>query len=645
VEPVQVSVVIVNYNVEHFLELCLESVFKNFEGISSEVLVVDNHSSDGSCALVKKKFPQAILIENQENVGFSKANNQGILQAKGEFILLLNPDTILPGNCISQCLDFMKNQPEAGCLGARMLDGSGSFLPESKRGLPTPWVSFCKAFGLSFLFPNSSSFGKYHLSYIPENQTAEVDVLSGAFMFIRKKALDQAGLLDESFFMYGEDVDLSFRLQKTGFKNYYHSKVSIIHFKGESTKRGSISFVKHFYKAMLLFSKKHFSQNPLFSLFIYVGIGVRASIALLRRFWNWIGNPAIEFGLAYFGMVFIKNWWELNFKGLPGMYPDIFIRLLIPGYLLIWIGSIRLISRFSDEYGHQSIIKGIAVGTVLISGFTNFFDDYRFSKGLILIGAVWTYVVVSARFILAQWLNGKRGKLKINRQSRWLIVGNEGEFKRVKAIFPISEKDNQVLGWVGDGNPEQVGWMGKISEIKELAYRLGIDQLLFCFGGISEELALNQIQNLNGSGLQFSFLGGHSDFIVSSSEKHKRGLIFQSETIPAICLPYNLRLKRLADISICILLLGLFPFLFWKFRSVSGFFSGMIMVLAGKKSWIGLANNDLAGFGVKQGIISMRDLAGPEQNEIVIKALDELYRKEFIFEMEIWTVLKNMDRI
>ncbi len=644
-EAIRVSVIIVNYNVEHFLELCLDSLFKSLDGISSEVFVVDNHSSDGSVAMVKNKFPKVHLIENQENAGFSKANNQGLKQALGEFMLLLNPDTILPANAIRRCLDFMEKHPLAGSLGARMLDGSGTFLPESKRGLPTPWVSFCKAFGLSFLFPGSAKFGKYHLSYIPENQTAEVDILSGAFMFIRSEALRLSGLLDESFFMYGEDVDLSYRIQKSGYKNYYCPEVSIIHFKGESTKRGSISFVKHFYKAMLLFSRKHFSRDALFSFFIYLGIALRAFIALSSRFVKWAGPVAAEFGLAYFGMVLIKQWWELNFKGLPGMYPEVFIRLLIPGYLLIWIGATRMVSRYSDRYGHRSIITGIALGTLLISGMTNFFDDYRFSKGLILIGAIWTYVVVTGRFVLAGWLGLRKEKLNTNQASRWMVAGNASEFQRVKALFSPAYQNNPVVGWAGTGAENEEGRLGSLAEIPRLSRQLGIDQLLFSMKIMSGEEVLGAIQDLKDSGIQFSFLGENSSFIVCSSDKHKRGLIFQTDTIPELCRPYNLRLKRLADVLLCLILILLFPLLFWKFRSPGRFFSGLAQVLAGNKSWLGPSENRLRNFGVKDGIITMRDIAGPEAGEKVVLALDELYQRDFRFEMEIRTLLRHLDKI
>ena len=205
----ELSVIIVNYNVKHFLEQCLISVKKALVGIEGEIIVVDNNSVDGSLNLINNKFSEIVLIANKKNTGFSVANNQGIKIAKGSNILLLNPDTVIQEDSLRKCLEFFDKNKDAGALGVKMYDGNGRFLPESKRGLPTPSVAFYKIFGLSSLFPNSKTFGKYHLGYLSQNENHKVDVLSGAFMMIRKKVLDEVGLLDETFFMYGEDIDLS----------------------------------------------------------------------------------------------------------------------------------------------------------------------------------------------------------------------------------------------------------------------------------------------------------------------------------------------------------------------------------------------------------------------------------------------------
>ena len=221
--------------------------------------------------MVKEKFPQAIVIENKKNTGFSYANNQAIKIAKGEYVLLLNPDTVVEEDTFEKVIAFMDAHPDAGGLGVKMIDGKGNFLPESKRGLPTPSVAFYKIFGFSKLLPKSKTFGKYHLGFLDKDQTHEIEILSGAFMLLRKKALDTVGLLDERFFMYGEDIDLSYRILLGGYKNYYFPETRIIHYKGESTKKSSVNYVFVFYRAMVIFAEKHFSQNnaKLFSFLIW----------------------------------------------------------------------------------------------------------------------------------------------------------------------------------------------------------------------------------------------------------------------------------------------------------------------------------------------------------------------------------------
>ncbi|HEX7585393.1 MAG TPA: glycosyltransferase family 2 protein, partial [Prolixibacteraceae bacterium] len=257
----KLSIVIVNYNVKYFLEQCLHAAQKAASKVSSEIIVVDNDSVDGSCQMVEEKFPEVQLISNKENLGFSKANNQAIRISKGQYILLLNPDTVVEEDSFLKIVSFMDQTPEAGGLGVKMIDGKGRFLPESKRGLPTPEVAFWKMFGFSKLFPRSKRFGRYHLGYLDNNQIHEVEILAGAFMLLRRETLNQVGLLDEDYFIYGEDIDLSYRITRGGYKNYYFPETTIIHYKGESTKKGSINYVKMFYNAMIIFAKKHFSKG------------------------------------------------------------------------------------------------------------------------------------------------------------------------------------------------------------------------------------------------------------------------------------------------------------------------------------------------------------------------------------------------
>ena len=279
----KLSIVIVNYNVRYFLEQCLLSVEKALYGVSGEVFVVDNHSTDDSMPYLKGKFPWVRYIENDENIGFSRANNQALREARGEYVLLLNPDTFIGERTLRECIDFMDKNPQAGMCGVGMLRIDGSFGPESRRGVPTPFVAFCKMSGLGSLFPKSRLFGRYYMQYLNKLSINPIEIVSGAFMFIRKSALDKVGLLDEAFFMYGEDIDLSYRVLKAGYQNYY-IPTQILHYKGESTQKDSLKYVNAFHKAMVIFFKKHFTQySGIYSAFITLTIVMKGAMTYLMH--------------------------------------------------------------------------------------------------------------------------------------------------------------------------------------------------------------------------------------------------------------------------------------------------------------------------------------------------------------------------
>ncbi len=285
----KLSIVIVNYNVRYYLEQCLLSVEKALSGVCGEVFVVDNHSTDDSLPYLKSKFPWVRYIENQQNLGFSRANNQALREARGEYVLLLNPDTFIGERSLRECIDFMDKNPQAGMCGVGMLKVDGSFAPESRRGIPTPFVAFCKMTGLGALFPKSRLFGRYYMQYLNKYSINPIEIVSGAFMFIRKEALDKVGLLDETFFMYGEDIDISYRVLQAGYKNYY-LPTQILHYKGESTKKNSLRYVNAFHKAMIIFFRKHFAHySGIYSAFITLTImmkGVATYVVNKTRSWS-----------------------------------------------------------------------------------------------------------------------------------------------------------------------------------------------------------------------------------------------------------------------------------------------------------------------------------------------------------------------
>lgn len=284
----KLSVIIVNYNVKYYLDQCIRSVLRAFEEMNTpaEIIVVDNHSADGSVDYLEQRYPQKLFpmvrfVRSAHNLGFARANNIAIRQSRGEYVLLLNPDTIVGEDALKASVDFMDVHEDAGAVGVRMLGAQGRRAMESRRGLPTPMVSFFKMLGFCNRWPHHRLFGKYYMGYLPWDEPSQIEVVSGAYCMLRHKALDEVGLLDEDFFMYGEDIDLSYRVLKGGYHNYY-LPVDILHYKGESTQKSSFRYVHVFYEAMLIFFRKHYSgMTFLLSLPIKTAIYAKALMALV----------------------------------------------------------------------------------------------------------------------------------------------------------------------------------------------------------------------------------------------------------------------------------------------------------------------------------------------------------------------------
>ncbi len=455
----KLSIVIVNYNVKHFLEQCLRSVHKAVLNIDAEIYVVDNNSVDQSMEMVAEKFPDVKRITNSINTGFSVANNQAIKISKGEYILLLNPDTLVEEDTFEKCISFMDNKHDVGGLGVKMVDGKGKFLPESKRSLPTPKVAFYKIFGLSNLFPKSKQFGAYHLGHLPEDETNEVEILAGAFMLLRKKALDDIGLLDETFFMYGEDIDLSYRLIKGGYKNYYFPETRIIHYKGESTKKGSLNYVFLFYKAMIVFAKKHFSnQNAkLFSLLINMAIYLRAGLSIIRRFLSKSILPIFDFSFIFSGMIYLKMYWEINHRYVAGgTYPEILTLGLIPMYITVWLTVFKLSGVYDKPFKLDKLIRGSLYGVAsLLVIYALLPEPLRFSRAIILLGSAWAGVSVLISRILFRIIGLKSFQWGESLSKRFLIVGSEKESVRIHDLLNQTEIKMGFVGFIHSEKPNQ----------------------------------------------------------------------------------------------------------------------------------------------------------------------------------------------
>jgi len=399
----QLSIVIVNYNVRDLLLDAVASLYTALDGIEGEIIVVDNASSDGAIEALNAQYPKVVTVGLSENLGFGAANNIGIEMARGEYILLINPDTIVQENTLREMLSFMASHPDAVFAGCKILNPDGSFEPASKRGFPSPWSSFCRVFGLSRLFPHSRLFGGYNLTHIDPDTTSRVDALSGCFMFCRAAELKELKGFDTDFFMYGEDLDLCFRAKRNGGSIYYYPGTSIMHLKGESTRRSAIDALATFYEAMEIFARKHFRSNPPLLWLIRAGIWFRRIIARVNeRFPSWwfaaVDVAAIVAGLTIGSVVVFGRALGYPAWALP------VVLLLPPLVFVVAIASAR--GYDADDKIPGNALLGYLLGFFILSALTYFFPDYRFSRGVVLMTTgLATAIGVSVRFL---WLLYRR---------------------------------------------------------------------------------------------------------------------------------------------------------------------------------------------------------------------------------------------
>ena len=643
------SVVIVNYNVQYFLEQCLKSVFKSGEGLKMEVFVVDNNSVDGSVEMVRKKFPKVNLIANRENQGFSKANNQAIKASKGRYVLLLNPDTVVEDDTLPKVVSFMNEHPDAGGLGVKMLDGQGRFLPESKRGLPTPSVAFYKIFGLSKLFPRSRIFGKYHLGYLDNEQVHQVEVLSGAFMLLRREALEKTGYLDEDFFMYGEDIDLSYRITRAGYKNYYYPGTRIIHYKGESTKKSSINYVFVFYNAMIIFARKHFTQSNarLFSFFINLAVYFRASLAIVSRFFKRGFWPLLDAAIIFAGFYYLQNYWQYQiFMVDSHIYPPEFIYIMVPGYIVFWLFSVYVNGGYDPPLKPFRIVRGIGLGTVaILVVYALLPSSLRFSRALILLGSVWAlFSMLLSRTVYAFLKNKSLDPLEQNK--RVLIAGDGKEAARIAQMLRQAGS-TAFIGLVSikqDKPPENnEGYIGNIKQVNEIIEVYKINEVIFCAGEMTSQAIIDRMSELKHHPVNFKIAPPESLYIIGSNSIDTFGDLF-TININAVNKPANKRNKRLFDLTMAMGLLLTLPIHLFLVKKPGGFIKNLFGVIFNKKSWVGYHNNSSIQKlpALKKSVLHPADAFRNRNFELsTLKNLNHLYAKEFKIENDLRIFFKG----
>lgn len=638
----KLTVVIVNYNVEHFLEQCLLSVRKASKGLQVETYVVDNISIDGSVDMVKGKFPEVILIENKDNVGFSKANNQAMRIAKGEYVLLLNPDTVVEEDTFSKVVGFMDNHPDAGGLGVKMIDGKGVFLPESKRGLPTPSVAFYKIFGLSTLFPKSKKFGRYHLGYLGKEDVNEIEILSGAFMLMRKTALDKVGLLDEAFFMYGEDIDLSYRIILGGFKNYYYPETQIIHYKGESTKKSSVNYVFVFYNAMIIFAKKHFSVKnaKTFSVLIKLAIYLRASIAIFNRFIKKISLPIVDFSFSV-GLLFVVA--ILYQKIKPIELDDDLLKVALPVYGMIWFFSMLLSGVYDKPIKLIKVLKGGLFGAAFILIVYGLLPkSVQFSRLIILVGTLTTMFSYFLVRVFLHVLNLKGYSLNSDTKKRFAIVGSLSEVKRVRVLL----EQTSNVSYLATVSPNEVAgdeFDGVINQLEDFIHINKINEVVFCAKDLSAQQIIHQMSSVKAEeNVDFKIAQPDSLFLIGSNSIHTAGDIYLLN-LNNITKTENQRNKRIFDILISFLLLMISPLLIWFQNKPIGYLKNCIVVLVGRKTWVGFnsTNKKIKLPKIKSGVLMISNSVKGGSSDSLQK-MNMIYAKDYSLTFDFKILLKNL---
>ena len=544
------SVIIVNYNVRAFLEQALSSVERACEGLVAEVFVVDNNSVDGSVEMVRERFPDVEVIANETNVGFGRANNQAIRRARGRYLLILNPDTIVQEDTFHTLVRFMEAHPDAGALGCKILNPDGTFAPESRRTFPMPAVAFYRVTGLSRLFPRSRIFGRYNLTYLPQDEVTEVDALSGSCMLVRRAALyvsharaetlradgldparqapaggdglaagfDGAGLFDEDFFMYGEDLDWCYRIQEAGWRIYYTPETQIIHYKGECTKQGELRYVRLFYGAMLQFTDKHFHgrYSRLFAHLLRVGIVLRAGLSVIGNTLRRWQDPILELLVV---LALMARAGAFSAARAGKTFAPLFYQAVVPAYALLTIGCIAAVGGYRRYRRRiRPALTGVGAAFLIVAAASFLFKDIAFSRAAVRRGFGAS----------AGALAGLRRLRRDRRRGpkRALLVGRDAEVRRLQG--QLLRRPGATFRLVGYVPPEEeladrpvrsggVPRLGARRQLRDLVRVRRIDEVVFAAADMSNQTMFHLIQQLRDLPVQFKILANEGDHIIGKA--------------------------------------------------------------------------------------------------------------------------------
>ncbi len=592
----KISIVIISYNVKEFLHQCILSLKKSCHNIEHEIIVVDNNSIDGSDKIIADRFPEIKLIKNYENKGFSKACNQGLEVSTGEYMLLLNPDTMLQEDTIPKMIDFFDNTPDAGAAGCKILNADGTLQLSCRRSFPTPSVAIPKTIGLSKLFPKSKLFSKYNLTYEDPDKQIEVDALSGAFMMFRKKVYDEIGGLDEDYFMYGEDLDYCYRIKQAGWKIYYTPTTKLIHYKGESAKLATFDNFVVFYKAMDIFVQKHFSKGYyiILDIFLRIGIFARGLLTFITKFLHKHLIMQIDGIVLAVGILIAHN---LQPRPLPS-YQTLLSMLVF--YLLLWLGtgySIGLYDRKELSYSHAAVASVLSFIISMVINY--FFSDMIYSPRLIIFSFIaalvllpgWRIALISMQ--RRQWIPSSSFISKALLSRRTILIGTGPEGNRLaKKLQTHIEHGFEILGFVDKKYQQEwvagFPFLGTIKHLAELIRIHKATEIIFTTDRFTNDEILSVLDKISNTRTNIKIVPKNLDFILGKSSVEK------IEDIPLVEVEYkiynigNRLFKRLLDIILSLIsTVFILPFVF-----VYAFISGCRLKV---KKYIGPNNTIIKG--------------------------------------------------
>ena len=526
----------------------------------------------------------------------------------------------------------MRDHPDAGALGVRMIDGQGIFLRESKRSFPSPLTSLYKLFGLARIFPTSRVFARYHLGHLDEHQDHKVDVLAGAFMFIRKEVLDITGSFDEEFFMYGEDVDLSYRIQQAGFFNYYFSGSTIIHFKGESTKRGSLNYVRLFYKAMSIFVQKHYgrSRARFFVFMVHVAIWLRAALTAIGTFIRRAGLPIIDAGIILLSFWTVKSVWN-EYVRTNTVYQPGLLWIALPSFTLLYIIAAWYAGLYDKWYRISLQFRSTVLATLIVLAcYAMFPEQYRFSRAIVFFGAILSFLLITA----SRWILGKAGILKTNgvpsAATATLVAGDKAEYSNVLTIMEHAGKRQSIIGRAAV-TPLDTDTLGRWDHLNELNKSIPFNSVIFCIGQLRYREVLAYLPQLNPK-VYALFHASGSDSIVGSDSSESSGESVSTDQSFRLADPYHRRLKRLVDIVASIIGIIGFPLHLLFVKKPMGLLRNCVQVLTARKTWVGYAQGGPQLPRLREPVLACNGMPFVLQKKLAVEnlhLLDFWYAKDY----------------